>query len=437
MHNQACPAYWCVFMSSTSTKETVPNTDIFPITEGPMDFVEPESLPYSDSSGEAPPLRRQNDALCKSRQKIRVRRLRLVSGVAVLYLLALAVFYTQGMVDLYTLISVAVVSVAMMLCLYGIFISGLNQKASEKSLSAPIALSGLAIMLWTFYSAPASQPVFTPFMFLLVAYGMYRLTQKTMLLLSVAALVGYAVVIGLHQLQQVSPDGVRLALLQWLLLALTLPGFVLLAGRVRRLYKALHQAGMKIRNIEEHGRRDQLLGCYNRRYLIAALEEQKRLSDEIGSPLCLAVIDLDHFKSINDDVGHLAGDEVLRAFARIAQENVRHGDVFGRYGGEEFVLILPETALLLALNTVERIREQVERDCWQGKLERTVTVSIGLTQYIPGESVLDLFARTDTAMYLAKRGGRNQVVVEEPGVELWRTSGTKSGRQYDATSVLQ
>ena len=72
----------------------------------------------------------------------------------------------------------------------------------------------------------------------------------------------------------------------------------------------------------------------------------------------------------------------------------------------------------------ERIREQVEHYPWSGKLHGLVTVSIGLTQYIDGESVLDLFSRTDTAMYLAKRGGRNQVVVEEPNEELWQTTGS-------------
>jgi diguanylate cyclase (GGDEF)-like protein len=124
---------------------------------------------------------------------------------------------------------------------------------------------------------------------------------------------------------------------------------------------------------------------------------------------------LDHFKRINDEVGHLAGDEVLRVFTKLAQQSVRREDIFGRYGGEEFLLLLPGIALLDALNTVERIRALTEtRLGLLSKLERKVTVSIGLTQYISGESVLDLFARGDMAMYLAKTGGRNQVVVEEP-----------------------
>jgi diguanylate cyclase (GGDEF)-like protein len=361
--------------------------------------------------------RRKNDPLEIPRQAIRIRRLIRVCIIAELYVLAIVVFHMQNLVDRATLITVAGTVSFGFVALFAVFISGLNQRTKEKNLTAPIAFAGLAVMLWTLYSAPGSRLIFTPFLFVLLAYGMYRLTQRTMLLLSAGALLGYLAIIGPHYLQRMPSIDIGYELLHWLVLALALPGFVVLTGRARRLHIALYQAGIRIRDIEEHARRDPLLGCYNRRYMIAALEEQKRISDETRVPLCLAVIDLDHFKSINDEVGHLAGDEVLRNFACIAQENVRQDDVFGRYGGEEFLLILPATPLLAALNTAERIREQVERHCRQAELRRAVTVSIGLTQYIPGESVLDLFSRTDSAMYLAKRRGRNRVAVKDPSAE--------------------
>lgn len=185
-------------------------------------------------------------------------------------------------------------------------------------------------------------------------------------------------------------------------------------GKVPLLHGILHRASHKLKNIQEDAQRDTQLGCFNRRYVVAALEEQKQLADETGIPLCLAVIDLDHFKRINDELGHLGGDEVLRTFARVAQDNVRVGDILGRYGGEEFLLIFPATSLLPALNTCERIRAQVETHAWTGLLKGRVTVSVGVTQYVLGESVLEFFSRADTAMYMAKEGGRNQVVVEEP-----------------------
>ena len=93
---------------------------------------------------------------------------------------------------------------------------------------------------------------------------------------------------------------------------------------------------------------------------------------------------------------------------------MRDEDLFGRYGGEEFLLIFPGTSLLPALNTCERVRAQVEDHVWSDGMRCRVTVSIGVTQYVHGESVLEFFSRADTATYLAKEGGRNQVVVEEP-----------------------
>lgn len=403
-------------MRQARDQEAAPHTELFPNMEEVIDFSESKlaSAPIHEMQE-----RRAAPQQDSARRAARVRRLSLSFFISILYLLALTIFYTQGMLDLPTLIgATAFISLAMA-AFYGIFASGFNQEAGEKQLAAPIALSALGTMLAVTYFAPATRVIFTPFVFVVIAFGMYRLAQKTVLLLSIGTLAGYAAVIGLHHIHSHDAALFKLELLHWLPMALTLPGFVLLTGRVQRLHDALFKAGIKIRNIEEHARQDELLGCYNRRYIVAALEQQKRLADKSGEALCLAVIDLDHFKRVNDEVGHLAGDEVLRAFARVTQANVRQGDVFGRYGGEEFLLILPGTSLLAALNVAERIREQVENHTWIGKLQGPVTVSIGLTQYIPGESVLDLFSRTDTAMYLAKRGGRNQVVVQEPAVELW------------------
>lgn len=150
-------------------------------------------------------------------------------------------------------------------------------------------------------------------------------------------------------------------------------------GKVPLLHGILHRASHKLKNIQEDAQRDTLLGCFNRRYIVAVLEEQKQLADEAGISLCLAVMGLDHFKRINDELDHLGGDEVLRSFARVAQENVRAGDLFGRYGGEEFLLIFPATSPLPALNTCERIRAQVESHFWKGLPKMGVSSAFAAT----------------------------------------------------------
>lgn len=350
----------------------------------------------------------------KERQAARIRRLTLNVAFAVLYVLAIGVFHLLGLADLHAMKVGAMLIGASFLFFYLCFATGLNLKTQTKNLRLPLTLSAIISMMIVVYLAPITHILMTPFLFLTLAFVMHRVSPKEMLLISMAVLGAYAIVMFLHYEETGDMYRLKLECAQLLALGLTLPSFAMLAGRVQRLHSALFQANRKIRDIEEDAQRDEMLGCYNRRYIVAALEQQKRMADESGAPLCLAVIDLDHFKRINDEAGHLGGDDVLRAFARISQGNIRQRDIFGRYGGEEFLLILPETSLLAALNIAERIRSQVEHHTWSDRLRHRVTVSIGLTQHIPGESVLDLFSRTDTAMYMAKQGGRNQVVVEEP-----------------------
>ncbi|HEV7856632.1 MAG TPA: diguanylate cyclase [Herminiimonas sp.] len=358
--------------------------------------------------------RRQSDAPKNERQVARIRRLMLTSLFGVLYLIAMGVLHWQGLIDSFVLkAAIGLIGVPAVV-FYACFGAEWNLRFKDKSLRLPIMLCIIGTMLGLLYLSPSTHILFTPFLYLLMAFAMHRVRPKTMFLLSIGILAGYAAVVFLHQQQGMDSRILQLEWVQLLGLTFTLPGFTLLASRVQRLHNALFKASRKIRDIEEDARRDVLLGCFNRRYIVAAIEQQKRMADKSNAPLCLAVIDLDHFKRVNDEAGHLGGDEVLRSFARIAQDNIRQHDIFGRYGGEEFLLILPDTSLFAALNVAERIREQVENFSWDGKLRHRVTVSIGLTQYISGESVLDLFSRTDTAMYMAKQGGRNQVVVEEP-----------------------
>ncbi|MNR82194.1 Response regulator PleD [compost metagenome] len=361
--------------------------------------------------------RRQAILNHRNRQNARLQRLLLIGLFGLFYLVGVAVFYMHGLVNQVALTTATVLVTSTVSLFYLCFLVGWNNRAGDKNLRVPISLCAISIMLVLSYMAPATQILFTPFLFLTMAFVLHRVSPKMMILLTTVTLGGYLLVIAVHYQQFRDWEMLQLEAALFFSLLLTLPGFVVLASRMQQLHNALFKAARKIKDIEEDARRDPLLGCFNRRYIVAALEQQKRMADESGAPLSLAVIDLDHFKSVNDEAGHLGGDEVLRTFARIAESNVRQSDVFGRYGGEEFLLVLPKTSLSAALNIAERIRTQIEQHDWQGKLSRQVTVSVGLTQYISGESVLDLFSRTDTAMYTAKQSGRNQVVVEAAAVD--------------------
>jgi diguanylate cyclase (GGDEF)-like protein len=164
---------------------------------------------------------------------------------------------------------------------------------------------------------------------------------------------------------------------------------------------------------------DPLTGCYNRRYfqeispkIISAAQRHRR-------SISILMLDVDFFKKINDSHGHLAGDAVLKGIVQACRTALREPDFLVRFGGEEFVAILPDTATGEALLVAERLREAIERlQVRVGELELRATVSIGLSEFVASEASLEkAFARADIALYEAKRSGRNRVVGYSPELE--------------------
>jgi two-component system cell cycle response regulator len=158
---------------------------------------------------------------------------------------------------------------------------------------------------------------------------------------------------------------------------------------------------------------DSLTHLLNRRALTIRLVAELERVRRYNSPLTMLMIDLDHFKLVNDTYGHLVGDEVLRGIATILQRSVRSVDMVARYGGEEFVVVLPETTEQGAVAFAERMRERVEEHKFEAARAHParVTVSIGVSSFPAPhvESAEDLFARADAALYRAKEEGRNRV----------------------------
>ncbi len=162
----------------------------------------------------------------------------------------------------------------------------------------------------------------------------------------------------------------------------------------------------------EEAHTDGLTKCYNKAYFNNMLELEVKKSKVTGKPLTLIIFDLDHFKKLNDNYGHDAGDFVLKEKARIIRENgIRQGDIFARYGGEEFCILLPNTNLKQGFEIAERLRNLIQKHefIYDGK-RLPVTASIGIADYRQGVNTsTDLFKRADSAVYKSKEGGRNQV----------------------------
>jgi diguanylate cyclase (GGDEF)-like protein len=169
--------------------------------------------------------------------------------------------------------------------------------------------------------------------------------------------------------------------------------------------------------INELAIRDELTGSHNRRHLIRLIENEKERTARLGGLFCLCLLDIDYFKRINDTYGHQAGDTVLREFAATVQRQIRESDSFGRYGGEEFLLMLPETSIDEARALAERVRTNIARLSFPGLPDLAVTVSIGIAEFRSGEAIAQTVARADEALYQAKSGGRDRVVLYGQQVE--------------------
>jgi diguanylate cyclase len=167
-----------------------------------------------------------------------------------------------------------------------------------------------------------------------------------------------------------------------------------------------------MRRVQELATRDELTNTENRRSLSEILAVEQKRFQRGGTPFCIAMLDLDGFKGVNDNFGHAVGDEVLKAFVQIVRHEMRLSDHFARYGGDEFVLVLTATTVADGLVPLERICAGTANFDWsQFGVGIAVTTSVGVTDFRLGETVASAFQRSDLALYAAKSAGRNRVVI--------------------------
>jgi diguanylate cyclase (GGDEF)-like protein len=175
----------------------------------------------------------------------------------------------------------------------------------------------------------------------------------------------------------------------------------------------LQQAMADKEKLERLATFDSLTGLYNRRAILGKLREVINLANRYKEDFSLSMLDIDHFKKVNDRYGHLTGDDVLEKVAALIRGNIRDTDIAGRYGGEEFIIVLPQTTLSSAWVVAERLRsiiEQAEMKDPAGNVF-AITVSQGLAGWERGEDAHSLISRSDEALYKAKEKGRNRVQI--------------------------
>ncbi len=175
-----------------------------------------------------------------------------------------------------------------------------------------------------------------------------------------------------------------------------------------------NQHESKLQEMDEEIHEDHLTGILNRHGLDSAFKRETSRSIRYGSPLCFALLDIDNFKQLNDMYGHKVGDDALVYLVESVKDTTRPEDVVSRYGGEEFVILLPNTSLEEATQILSRIRRNLTKKFFLHENKRLlITFSAGVAQLQADESQESIFKRADEAMYRAKQGGKNQIFMAE------------------------
>jgi diguanylate cyclase (GGDEF)-like protein len=273
----------------------------------------------------------------------------------------------------------------------------------------------VALQLIFLLAAPEIGYAFLSVVFLIFGFGALRMTSAQAAIAWTLTTAGLAPIFLLTNTpigMPIATDIDRLTAMLCYVLNIGQCAFVGIYGSSMR--KALHNRSSELkeanRRIEELAELDELTGSLNRRRIMQFLDDEIARAHRTKAPCSIALIDLDWFKRINDTYGHPIGDEVLRTFAITIFANIRGVDRFGRYGGEEFLLVLPDTSDDVAMRLLERLREIIADLDWSAfSPDMRVTISAGVATPRPGETPDSLLARADSALYQAKARGRNSI----------------------------
>lgn len=304
-----------------------------------------------------------------------------------------------------------------MIIVYAALRSGWNLRLADPSMTLPQILGAEA---WVTVSYLMFAPVRGALLMLLpltLVFGIFNLDARGRRICNSFALG--AIGLGMASMATLHPDVYppHIELIHFVLVATILPVVSMLGaqlGNIRqRLRRQRNELELALERIQELATRDDLTGLYNRRYMQERLTQQISQVERSGGRFSLGLADLDHFKRINDTHGHGIGDQVLRQFADIAQICLRESDTLARWGGEEFLVLLPDTGPDQAALSMERLRAAVADLCTLREVRGlTVTISAGVTEYRPGETAEQAVERADQALYRAKAEGRNRIVTD-------------------------
>ncbi|PZA13265.1 GGDEF domain-containing protein [Rhodopseudomonas palustris] len=350
-------------------------------------------------------------------RRMRQRR-RMLDLIIVSFMIdaAILLIYVQaGTIQPIVAVAFAVCGGVLVSILFALSESGFNDRFSDHYLTVPIAITHLVLIVGFAAWVPQIGAFFLFELFVLFGFAALRADRRQGLICWGALLCVLSPLFLLTDLPLSLPHQSLLERFATLLaLVLTVGRCMFIGAFSKAMRDSLYKRGVQLREayqrIEELAELDELTGAYNRRCVMRHLDNEIERAARHCEPMSLALIDLDLFKRINDTYGHPIGDEVLRTFAITIFANIRSFDRFGRYGGEEFLLMLPNTDQREAQQILERLRLIVAELDWSAfSPSMMVTLSAGVTTMTSAESADSVLSRADHALYEAKHGGRNRI----------------------------
>ena len=348
-------------------------------------------------------------------QSHRMRRWVMASGASGMVVLLFLAAYLLGLLDLRDFLTAAALVLGFVILFYVIFRSGLNLRFRDPSLTLAQILASTLVILFVLSQSEEGHGILSLIYMVSFLFGVFRLTTRQLLGITAFVALSYGLIIALqwHAGAGADPHAFNRKVLNWIVLTAVLTFFSVMGGYISKLRKEVADSKVKLEKamlrIEYMAARDELTDLVNRRSLVDFLKQQKSRGDRFGSTFTTLMLDIDHFKRVNDTFGHQAGDVVLKSFAQAASASLRATDTLGRYGGEEFLAILDQTPLDRSAIVASRLcalARQLNFDELATGLR--ISISIGGAEYHRSEEWQATVERADQALYRAKHGGRDR-----------------------------
>jgi diguanylate cyclase (GGDEF)-like protein len=299
--------------------------------------------------------------------------------------------------------------------------SGYARHWREPSLTLPQQLFGTLSAACAYCITGEARAVVLPIVAVVMMFGMFGLTQRNVRIVGAwtMTLFGAASLYWLNGPERGLPAAQGDEIVRFVMVGTIVTAVVVLTSQLygmrERIGQQREQLTAALERIRELATRDELTGCLNRRAMLERLAEESTRCQRSRQSMCLVLIDLDHFKRINDIHGHAAGDSVLRSFAEIARRELRGTDLLARWGGEEFLLMLGATDVEQGVRCVQRLLDTLAAEHIRaGRHVIAATASAGLVECHGDEDLAELLERADQALYRAKANGRNRLERASP-----------------------